>query len=666
MNEIIEKGIDMKRMRSVIKQKKMKHYSEIEEDPHSTFSTELISDFLYSTKENQLLDALDEVKYLEQLMKMDNTFWIQLIKEELIEKPYCLILGKPSIALGEKIAKEEVERLKRQAEELGTEKLRELEQELKRAEIVNNPPVSEELLKRYKVPDVNSISFIPVVTYRTDEKPISEDSAKLAKFLEQQNIKPYRFFIQYDHILSEFVSMTATLDTGRLDSNLRKYLELYLEVIFEIPLIKDGKLISYEEVVYMLEDQSVDHGNGCGLSGGNFTCGSFAQLMWLDMKFERSEFENCGNWLRDFLWNSVFTPERLKVAAKRLINDVARTKRSPNYIARSALKKLNFIPDKSNHISANSIRQYQFLNHIIERLDTEPQVVIDEINEFRRIITDPSTLRIHVTGNIYKIPRAKSFFIEDFLPKELNQRLLQTTGNYSPPPFQFSQELLSQRALHANKEREGYIFPLASTDSGYLHQSCLGLKDFNSGMRAALLVLIEYFTALEGPFWKQIRGKGLSYNYSIQQHIEEGLLYFVLGQSANVVKAYSEAKLILDKYLRREEEFEEVILEASRSAVISEIIATEETMHMAASSRYTQYLRGCRPDSNRILLNQVSKVTVSDLFSCLEQVLSKLFDITHGNCVVVTNPSKVDEIAKQMKEEQEILLQVADVDAFFS
>jgi Zn-dependent M16 (insulinase) family peptidase len=660
INQIVRDGIDMKRLNSVVKQHRIKDLSEIEQDPHSAFSMQLILDFLYSSNSEQLADSIDAIKYLDMLSDKDNEFWIKLIREHILEKPSCTVVGKPSVALGEKIAEEEAERLREQAEILGEDQLKQLEEELEKAEEINNPPVSEDLLKRYQVPDVNTISFIPVVTYRTDKEPESVEGQQLKQYLEKENAKPHPFFVQYDHILSEFVSITLLMDSGKLSHEQRKYLELYLEVIFEAPQEKDGKIIPHEEVVYLLEDQSVDHSNGCGLSGGNFSCGMFSQLLWLSLKFEKKDYERMIEWMRDIMWNSIFTVERLKISAKKLVNDVARTKRSPNYITRSALKYLNFDRQESNHFAANSIQQYHFLTSILERLESDPQSVLNELNEFRRIIADPANIRIHVTGNIYKQSHTKTALVEKLLPSTLQSQPI--TDNVAPSAFKLAQHLLSEKAHGTNS---GYIFSLASTDSGFLTQSCKGLTDFNTQKRASLLVLIEYFTALEGPFWKRIRGAGLSYNYSVQQNIEEGLMYFVLSQSGSLVKAYIEAKQILQKYLEKKEQFEEVIVEAARSSVISEIIATEETIHMAASNRFTQTLRGSSENANRILLDRIAGVTIDDMMNVLEEYLSKLFDIQHGNMVIVSAPAKVKEIIQQFQEQCSISLQEVDAESFF-
>lgn len=45
--------------------------------------------------------------------------------------------------------------------------------------------------------------------------------------------------------------------------------------------------------------------------------------------------------------------------------------------------------------------------------------------------------------------------------------------------------------------------------------------------------------------WRLIRGQGLSYGYGIYPKVNEGLLYFSLYKSANVVAAYKEARNIV-------------------------------------------------------------------------------------------------------------------------
>lgn len=45
--------------------------------------------------------------------------------------------------------------------------------------------------------------------------------------------------------------------------------------------------------------------------------------------------------------------------------------------------------------------------------------------------------------------------------------------------------------------------------------------------------------------WKQIRGQGLAYSYSIVPRPNEAKLYFNLYRASNVVAAYKEAKNVI-------------------------------------------------------------------------------------------------------------------------
>jgi Zn-dependent M16 (insulinase) family peptidase len=49
--------------------------------------------------------------------------------------------------------------------------------------------------------------------------------------------------------------------------------------------------------------------------------------------------------------------------------------------------------------------------------------------------------------------------------------------------------------------------------------------------------------------WRQIRGQGLAYHYSLSLDVEAGFLAFRLSQSTNLVKAYQVAREIFVRAL---------------------------------------------------------------------------------------------------------------------
>jgi Zn-dependent M16 (insulinase) family peptidase len=48
-------------------------------------------------------------------------------------------------------------------------------------------------------------------------------------------------------------------------------------------------------------------------------CGAWSSYVILDLKFEVSKYQKGIQWLKELLWNTQFTKERLKVGVGKLI-----------------------------------------------------------------------------------------------------------------------------------------------------------------------------------------------------------------------------------------------------------------------------------------------------------------------------------------------------------
>lgn len=175
------------------------------------------------------------------------------------------------------------------------------------------------------------------------------------------------------------------------------------------------------------------------------------------------------------------------------------------------------------------------------------------------------------------------------------------------------------------------------------------VSQFTDSDLAPLLVLIQYLTQLEGPMWRQIRGVGLSYSYSINLQLTDGLLYLVLFKSTHVAAAYKAAFDIIEKHIKGAEKWDEPLLESSRSSLIFELIERERSIPKVSLESLLNYLRGTDMNYTKHLVTKVSKVTLADVKRVAPKYLLPLFDTQQSRCAVCCHPSKVQEVQDAFK-----------------
>lgn len=99
--------------------------------------------------------------------------------------------------------------------------------------------------------------------------------------------------------------------------------------------------------------------------------------------------------------------------------------------------------------------------------------------------------------------------------------------------------------------------------------------------------------------WKQIRGQGLSYGYSMFPRPNEGLLYLTFYRSTDVMASYVEAKNIVESHLKDDAEFDETLLDSAKSSMIFEIIEREKSIGDVVSQSLLSYFQNVDHDYNK-------------------------------------------------------------------
>lgn len=183
----------------------------------------MISDFLYGRLDgSQIEEAMDEIKQYNVLRRWSSKQWSDIIDKcvygvRFSLSPGCnwrhifryfvhpkriVVRGKPSAAVAERIEKEEKARIAKQKKALGPEGLAKKAKELEEAKAEHDKPIPPEILKSFPVPDVKTISWIPVHsvqqagTGRRSRAGVENDVSRHVN--DDGTSLP--FFVQYDHV----------------------------------------------------------------------------------------------------------------------------------------------------------------------------------------------------------------------------------------------------------------------------------------------------------------------------------------------------------------------------------------------------------------------------------------------------------------------------------
>ncbi|XP_015753163.1 PREDICTED: uncharacterized protein C05D11.1-like [Acropora digitifera] len=579
-----KEAIDMKRMSVVIHRKILETKDKFEKNPHDTFADIIIGDFLYSSKPEELQARANVIQDLEKLQSEPVNFWVSCLNKYFVLSPSVVIVGQPSAKLMTKMSETEKKRVAEQRTALGEEGLKIKRQRLDKATQDNEVEPPAEIVTSLPVPSTSSISFHPIKMFSNRRQDgCSQTELEAVKFPVTEI--PYAF--QLDHVSTLFVKLSVLLDTAVVPEELKPYLCLYLEVLFESPILRDGVLVPYDQVVAQLAGDTLDKVSSLGLKGKRFMPEEFSQLACVSLKLEVEKYEKGVHWLHELLYKTQFTKDRLEIVGRKMMNDVARMKRQGRGVARTLIRDIAFIKD-SNMFSANMVRQYSFLNKLLSDLETNSVEVIGKVEKLRSLLTHPSNLRVHVVADVNRLPDNPHVL---WKTKLLPNSSLEIPKNL--PPVRRVSSFLAANPVH------GKIAGVGSVESSFLYQVTRCVESFDHPDLAAIMVFLECLTTLEGPIWRQVRGLGLSYGYAMRVNPENGLLYLQLIKSTHLVKAYKKTQEIVNGHLSGEMEFDAGELESAISSVIFEIIEREKSVSSAAS-QYEQAIEGCQIFGRRI------------------------------------------------------------------
>eukprot|EP00057_Strongylocentrotus_purpuratus_P025310 XP_011679784.1 PREDICTED: uncharacterized protein LOC584034 [Strongylocentrotus purpuratus] len=367
------------------------------------------SEQCYEEEIEILKQRLNQVEDFRRLQGEAKAFWCSLLKEFFVDAPSVTIVGEPSGKVAKDMAEEEKQRVAKQVASLGEAGLKEKAEVVEKANEENETEAPAELLTKLPIPDTASIQFHPFQRYSNLGGGAGDTG------LDLQSL-PFTF--QLDDIHTNFVKLSTLLDTSTVDASLKPYLPLYLELLFESPILRDGALVSHEDVITQLAGDTLATRSCLGVRGQRFKCGKFSQVASIVVKVEEEKYSKGVQWLQEVLYQVQFTADRIKIVAQKMINDVAKLKRDGRTVALMVLRDINYSPESNHHV-VSMIRQQNFLTKLLEQLGQDPSTVIKNLNSLRDLVTSPGNVRVHMAANMKKLSSPQSPWQQYFMEKGL-------------------------------------------------------------------------------------------------------------------------------------------------------------------------------------------------------------------------------------------------------
>ena len=161
----------------------------------------------------------------------------------------------------------------------------------------------------------------------------------------------------------------------------RPYVVLYLSALFTLPLsFPDGTRLTHEEVINLLDKETIGYGAAFGVSG------AASELLSVSIKVEVSKYATGISLLRDLIYHSEFAEDRLGVTIAKIQQSLPQYKRDGNGVANAVSTDLTF--DASCTTRCSSVTgMMEWVPRISKELKENPKDVVQKMKKVQAIST---------------------------------------------------------------------------------------------------------------------------------------------------------------------------------------------------------------------------------------------------------------------------------------
>ncbi|RYO93817.1 hypothetical protein DL766_005097 [Monosporascus sp. MC13-8B] len=636
LKEVASKPLNMVYMNECIQRERRQIKAQAEES-ESFYSTNIITDYLFGSRDGSTLRDLSSLGEYSTLEKWTDEQWRGFLKKWISDAHHISVLGKPSLKLADKQKAEEVARIVKRKQELGPDGLKELQQKLDQAKMENEVEIPNSLLEKWPVPPTESINFIRSQTARsglarklgTHENPAQKAIDKVPSGLP--------LFVQFEDVPTNFVHITIHVGTSKMPVNYKPLLPIFTDNFFNTHINRNGERIDFEKVVMELEKETVSYALESGSRVGD------AESFVIRMQVEPEKYASAVEWIRTMMFDSIFDVTRLKASTSKQLADIPEAKRDGRVMANEVEMALH---NKASSliVAKRTLVKATYLRRLKKLLEKDPDTVLSWFEEVRKALFTFSNLRILVTADISNSKLPEPVKTWDILSKSLDA----STDEMNPIPKPYT--LLNDEGRNPGSIG-AVIIPMTTIDSSYSVSTGKGFTSFTDPAVPALLVACQYLETVEGPLWNAARGNGLAYGVYFAKEVDGGWVQFKVYRSPLASKAISAARDAVAALVDGTVAFETPMIEGAISQLVMAMADDQATMATAAVQNYVlSVVRGLPSDYNQKMLTKVRDVTVDDIKEAMRIWLLPVFEPGKSNVVVCCAHVMVEKIEKELQE----------------
>ncbi|POY70063.1 hypothetical protein BMF94_6950 [Rhodotorula taiwanensis] len=637
LGRIADDGIDMQRMASVLERQKLQLYESMETDASDVICNAVVADGIWGAEDgSDLRGSLKMTSLYRTLDSWSAEEWAAMLKRFFVDAPALTVVGRPSPTLADKIKADAKALIEKNKKHYGPEGLAKLQKEIEDAQAKNDIPVPNEIIRKFPVPDVDGIEWIKVETARSAgiaaddgvhnqvQDHVDADGAKLP------------LFVQFDHINSAFIQVSVVLfpqDVPGSDAAaLRALLPVYLDSFFTLPIERpDGSVLEFEDVVKQLDAETLSYSINVN--------SPLQEGITLKVKVAKEKYDVAIRWIRDLLYHSRYTPERLKIAATKALQGLPSEKRDGSEVSYNAYRKM-ISQDASTNIALNLFNRIDFFPAFLEDLKEKPDAVVRQFEALRRALTDPRTMRVQVKGDILSLKKPASAWLDDF-------EAIEPFPKDQLCPVRLSSEVMG--SLGRQPAKKAIVYGISSIESCFAYHVAKGPDSRTHPDQPALTVARAVLNAMESYLWKFLRGAGLAYGASIHQDIESGLVYFRVYKSPDSHAAFLAARDLIDQLVAGKLEMDDLTIESAKSSLAYNTAEKEATINAAANASFTNLLLGLPPNYGRKHLANTKDISAADILRVIETWIAPIFRPETSITSIALGLAKMDEVVKNFE-----------------